>query len=190
MGLAKFALKRTVALVVVVVVAVSGTFLSVHVLRPNRFPDDSRPLPVQLADYLQRALLHFDFGRSWSSSQRPVADLIRDGLPADLWLLGGAVAFGVVVGIAGGAICAANPGSLLARLLQAGGLFFLCAPVYVVGMAMLLMLGSGIAVVHVGFEIPTRYVPMSQSPGRWLGALVVPWIVLGLPLAALCLRMM
>src|SRR3954452_4763933 len=138
MGLAKFALKRTAALVVVVVVAVSGTWLSAPVLRPNRFPDAPRPLPVQLVDYLQRALLHFDLGRSSRAPGRPVSDVVLEGLPADLWLLGGAVAFGLAAGLAGGVVCAARPGSMLSRVLQAIALFFMCAPVYVVGMALLL----------------------------------------------------
>ena len=31
--------------------------------------------------------------------------------------------------------------------------------------------------------------PISQDVGAWLHSLIVPWIVLGLPLAAVCLRM-
>src|SRR3954453_4448434 len=187
--MAKFAFRRTAGLVVVVVVAVSGTWLSAHVLRPNRFPDDERSLPVQLADYLQRLFLHFDLGRSTSVGQRRVSDLVLQGLPADLWLLGGALAFGLIAGLAGGVFCAARSGTLASRALQGAAAFFLCAPVYVVGMALLLSLGSGIALSHVGL-IPTRYVPFGDGPVRWCGALLVPWIVLGLPLAAMCLRMM
>src|SRR3954470_22851208 len=109
MGLGRFALKRVAALVLVVAVALSGTWLIAHVLRSNRFPDDSRPLLVQLGDYLERVFLHFDFGRSTSGSQRPVAELVSQGLPADLWLLGGAALFGVLAGLAGGAFCASRP---------------------------------------------------------------------------------
>src|SRR3954468_22301352 len=187
--MAKFAFKRTAGLVIVVVVAVSGTWLSAHLLRPNRFPDDERPLPVQLADYLQRLFLHFDLGRSTSVGQRRVSDLVLQGLPADLWLLAGALAFGLIAGLAGGVFCAARSGTLASRALQGAAAFFLCAPVYVVGMALLLTLGSGVAISHVGI-VPTSYVPFGQSPWRWFGSLLVPWIVLGLPLAAICLRMM
>jgi peptide/nickel transport system permease protein len=38
--------------------------------------------------------------------------------------------------------------------------------------------------------VPTAYVPFSQSPSAWAGALLVPWLVLGLPLAGVSLRMM
>jgi peptide/nickel transport system permease protein len=189
MGLGRFALKRAAGLVVVVAVAVSGTWLSAHILRPNRFPDDPRPLLVQLGDYLQRAFLHFDFGRSSTVGRRDVADLILAGLPADLYLLAGGIAFGVAVGLGGGVWCAARPGSIAARLLQAGGMLFLCLPVYCVGMALLLLFGSGIAILHIEV-IPTQYTPPGDGTGRWLGSLVVPWMVLGLPLAAVLLRMM
>src|SRR3954451_14263129 len=189
MGLGRFALKRATGLVVVVAVAVSGTWLCAHVLRPNRFPDDPRPLLVQLGDYLERAFLHFDFGRSSSVGQRDVADMILHGLPADLYLLAGGVAFGLAVGLGGGALCAARAGSLVARLLQAGALLFLCLPASVVGVALLLLLGSGIAILHAGI-IPTRYIPLSEDPGRWFASMIVPWMVLGLPLASVCLRMM
>ena len=39
-------------------------------------------------------------------------------------------------------------------------------------------------------HIPTTYVPFAESPLRWAGALLVPWLVLGLPLAGVSLRMM
>ena len=44
----------------------------------------------------------------------------------------------------------------------------------------------------VGFlaHIPTAYVPFSDSPTGWVGALLMPWIVLGLPLFGVALRMM
>jgi peptide/nickel transport system permease protein len=66
---------------------------------------------------------------------------------------------------------------------------FLCAPVYVVGLSLLLLFGAGIAVTGIGF-LPLKYVPFDEDPMRWLGSLITPWIVLGLPLAAVCERMM
>jgi peptide/nickel transport system permease protein len=119
----------------------------------------------------------------------PVADLLREGLPADLWLLGGGMAFGLGLGVAAGTYVGSRPRTLVARAIEAGAMVFLCAPVYVVGLLSLLLFGIGIAIAGVGI-IPTKYVPFGESPVRWLGSLIVPWIVLGLPLAALCERMM
>jgi peptide/nickel transport system permease protein len=58
-----------------------------------------------------------------------------------------------------------------------------------VGLGWLLHFGADIAAAPIG-GIPLRYVDFDTSPSAWLGALIVPWIVLGLPLAAMCLRTM
>ena len=188
-SLAKFALLRLLSVAGVVVMVTAITWLAIHLLRPESFAYDQRHLLVQLGDYLQHAFLHLDLGTSWEDQRAPVAGMLREGLPADLWLLGGGLVFGVVVGVAAGARVAAAPRSAPARLIETVSMIFLCAPVYVVGLALLLLFGSGIAVLGVGF-IPLRYVPFEESPLRWLGSMVVPWIVLGLPVAAVCERMM
>jgi len=190
MPVVRYLLGRVANLSAVVLLVTVATWLSFHVLKPEKFHGDERPLVVQLGDYVQRAVLHLDLGRSWSGSTRPVADIIAARLPADLWLLAGALAFGLVAGIAGGALCAAREGSWVARALEGAAVLFLCTPVYVVGLTLLLLFGRGIAAVKLGVEIPTEYTPLGEHAGRWLGSLVVPWVVLGLPLAALCLRMM
>src|SRR3954454_11405983 len=181
----RFVLRRVASLVLVVVAVTAATWLVVHLLRPNKFPDDPRPLLLQCGDYLQRVFLHLDFGRSWSDGGRPVADLLSEGLPADLWLLAGGLVFGLVGGIAGGTVAAARRGTPSARALEVAAALFLCTPVYVVGLTLLLLFGRGIAIVPVGIEIPTEYTPLAESPAHWLGSLIVPWIVLGLPLAGL-----
>src|SRR3954471_19726081 len=190
MSVVRYLLGRVANLTAVVLLVTVATWLSFHVLKPAKFPPDERPMLVQLGDYVQRAVLHLDLGRSWTGSTRPVAEIIAARLPADLWLLAGALAFGLAAGIAGGALCAAREGTWIARALEAAAVFFLCTPVYVVGLALLLLFGRGIAAVKLGVEIPTEYTPLGEHPGRWLGSLIAPWVVLGLPLAALCLRMM
>jgi peptide/nickel transport system permease protein len=144
---------------------------------------------VQLGDYLQRAFLHLDLGRSWEQPQPAVVDLMREGLPADIWLLLGGLVFGIATGVAAGAYVAAKPRSAAARAIETVAMVFLCAPVYVVGLGLLLLFGAGIAVSGIGV-VPVKYVPFEESPLRWLGSMLVPWIVLGLPLAAVCERMM
>ena len=99
------------------------------------------------------------------------------------------LAFGLVGGLAAGTYVGSRPREPLARAIEAVSMFFLCAPVYVVGLSLLLLFGIGIAVTGIGF-IPLKYVPFEDSPVRWLGSMLVPWIVVGLPLAAVCERMM
>ena len=173
-----------------VVVGVTAlTWLAMRVLRPSWFAGDARPVPVQLGDYLQRDFLHFDLGRTFRPPQDRVADVIRHGLPADLSLLAGGVAFGVCAGTAAGTYCAARRGTALARALEGAAAFFIFAPLYVLGIGLLLLFGSDVALVEIGVHIPRKYVEFGAGPLRWAGSLVVPWILVGLPLAALLLRL-
>ena len=189
LSLGKFVLSR-LATVVIVVVGVTGlTWLAINALRPDLRAGDDRIIFVQLADYLQSAFLHGDFGQS-STSNREVSDLLRQGLPADLCVLVGALVLGLGLGIAGGAYCAAKPRTLWSRLLEGAAALFMIAPVYVIALILLLLFGAGLGMVGFLAHIPTAYVPFSESPLRWAGALLVPWLVLGLPLAGVSLRMM
>jgi peptide/nickel transport system permease protein len=183
----KFVLTRVATVVIVIVGVTALTWLSINALRPDIRAGDDRFIFFALGDYLQSAFLHFDFGSS-RTSRREISDLIRQGLPADLSLLGGALAFGLGAGIAGGAYCAARPRTTWARVLESSAALAMCAPVYVVGLMVLLLFGSGLGMV--GSVIPTTYVPFAESPVRWAGALLAPWIVLALPLAGVSLRMM
>ena len=98
--------------------------------------------------------------------------------------------FGLASGIAGGAYCATRPRTKRARLLETSAALAMCAPVYVVGLLVLLLFGSGLGMVGFLAHIPTAYVSFSDSPTGWAGALLMPWIVLGLPLFGVALRMM
>jgi ABC-type dipeptide/oligopeptide/nickel transport system permease component len=151
----KFVLGR-VASVMIVIVGVTGlTWLSVNALRPDLRAGDDRFILVAFADFLQSAFLHFDFGVSRTGGNREVQDLIRQGLPADLSLLAGGLTVGLIAGIAGGAVCAARPRTFLARALETVAVLFMCAPVYVVALMLLLLFGAGLGlVVESGIAIP------------------------------------
>jgi peptide/nickel transport system permease protein len=188
-SVAKFLIVRLLSVIGVVVMVTAITWLCIHLLRPEPFAGDPRSLLHQLADYLNRAFLHFDFGTSWSRNPKPVAETLRNGLPADLALLAGGMIFGLLVGLIAGTYVGSRPRTAAARGIETLAMFFMCAPVYVVGLSALLVFGVGIALAPFGF-IPLKYVEFSTSPARWFGSLIVPWIVLGLPLAAMCMRMM
>jgi hypothetical protein len=97
---------------------------------------------------------------------------------------------GLLGGIAGGAYCAARPRTKGAWALESAAALCMCTPVYVVALMILLLFGSGLGMVEALAHIPTTYVPLSESPLRWAGALAAPWLVLALPLAGVTLRMM
>jgi peptide/nickel transport system permease protein len=116
--------------------------------------------------------------------------MLADALPADLSLLVGAMIVGSALGIVGGTFCARRPGTLRARVLQALAAIFLCAPVYFVGFLVVLLFAPGVgAPIPIGLVTVNSYQWLGDDPWQWLRALLVPWFVAGLPLAAQCLRM-
>jgi peptide/nickel transport system permease protein len=187
-SLLRFIVTRLLAVAAVVVSAASITFLMLRLLRPERFPP-SPSVPRQLLDYLDRVFLHYDFGISDDRYGGPVSQILSKGLPADVALLAGGMLVGLLMGAAGGAVCAARPQSLAARVLGAAAAFFIIAPVYWVGLMLILTFGAGFGQIPIPFFKTNVYAPISQDPLAWLQALFVPWIVVGLPLAAMCLRM-
>jgi len=179
-----FALRRLFAAVLLAVAVSALTFLTLHGLYPEAF-GDTRPLLVECFHFLVTTFVHFDLGQDGQ-----VAEEIGRGLGADFSLLLGALAFGVLAGMAGGVVCARHPGSWRARVLHISALLALCTPVYVLGMAAILLFKPGIsAPLPIGLLPYHGYVPFLDNPLKWLHALVVPWVIAGLPLAAVCMRM-
>lgn len=168
------------------------TWVMLHTLRPEAWALDERATLVQFGDYLQRVFLHGDFGLSWEpfGAGRPVGDFLRAQVGHDLWLLGGGLLLGLAGGIAGGALCAAQAGTLPARAIETLASVLLCTPPYVMGLSLLLLFGAGIETIDIGIGIPTNHVEMSESLSGWLGSMIAPWIVLALPWGAFVLRMM
>jgi peptide/nickel transport system permease protein len=173
----------------VVVGVAAFTWVLLYAMRPSLFPDEPSA-PEQLGRFLERAFLHFDFDRARSGSAREVNELVREGLPADIVLFAGGLATGLALGVAAGLFCGLRRRSLATRAIETLATIAISAPVYVVGLTLLLLLGTDIGDVDIGLSIPVEYVPFGEGPLRWLGSIVVPWLVLGLPLAGLCVRTM
>jgi ABC-type dipeptide/oligopeptide/nickel transport system permease component len=184
-----FAARRLVAAFLIAVLVSAITFVMLHVLRPESF-FDPRSLPVQLGDYLWSAFTQFDLGTSYQPPFRPVGELIVERLGADLSLFLGAGVFGVVAGMAGGVVCARHPRSLRAHVLGFLATVAMCAPVYWVALLVILLFGRGIGLL-IGIPIVDTgvYEPLRSNPIAWFGGLLVPWMVAGAPLAAMCLRL-
>jgi peptide/nickel transport system permease protein len=57
-------------------------------------------------------------------------------------------------------------------------------------MMLILVFGKSVgAPVPLAIVAPNSYAALTDDPLRWLNALLVPWLVVGAPLAAMCLRM-
>ncbi len=186
---AVYVARRALSVVIVTVALSSLTFLMLHVLTPESF-DDSRPVYVELADYLNRFFLHLDWGNSVTPPFLPVRHMLADAVPADIALLVGAMVFGTLLGIAGGLLCVRVRGTIFARLIELLATLALCAPVYFIGFLTILLFAPSIdAPIPIPLVIVNSYKGLTDDPVQWLHALIVPWIVAGLPLAAMCLRM-
>jgi peptide/nickel transport system permease protein len=188
-SLPAFILTRLLAVLAVLLAVTVITFLMLHLLRPEAWAGDPRSTWTQLVDYLEGVFLHWDFGQSWDRQGRPVAEYLNSRIPADVSLLAGGLVVGTVAGLAGGAVCATRPRSFAARVLELLAAFFICAPVYWVGLMLILTFGAGFGVLPVPFFETNVYAGITENPGDWLRSLIVPWLVLGAPLFALVLRM-
>jgi len=148
-------------------------------------------LPDIAADYAVQTYWHFDLGVSGSYYGTPVSEVVWFTLPADLAMVFGGVASGVLIGLAGGLVCATLPGSWLARILHLLAAFVLSVPPYWLGFMALIFFAPGTGYV---LELPfvsalMDYEDLTEHPLGWLKALWLPWILVGLPLAAGVLRM-
>jgi peptide/nickel transport system permease protein len=86
--------------------------------------------------------------------------------------------------------CASRPRSRGARLLEAAAMLGLCAPVYVVGLGLLMLFTPTFGLLHVPWLFdPNSYASPLDRPLDWLRSLAVPWLVAAVPLAAGCLRL-
>jgi peptide/nickel transport system permease protein len=194
-GLARRILFAPVVLVAVAVVLYGG----LRILRPDLYPGD--PLLSGIVHDLDRALLHLDLGCAppggTGSGARPsgkclpVRVLWQRSMAADIWLLVGSIVIGGVGGVLGGLWCAGHPRAPASRALQAGAALAYCAPVYAVGLALLLLFSPDVGFVHVPFffDAEPRWASPLSDPWTWLRTLLVPWLVLAAPLAGMCLRL-
>jgi peptide/nickel transport system permease protein len=92
--------------------------------------------------------------------------------------------------VLGGVVCVRRPRSFVSRALEVFAAVALCAPVYFVGLMVIFVFGPSVGgPIPVFLVTVNTYVGLTEDPLTWLHALLVPWIVAGLPLAAMSLRM-
>jgi peptide/nickel transport system permease protein len=187
-----FVVRRLLSAVAVVVGAGALVFSVFYAIRPERISDGTG-YPHQLVHFLDRAFLHFDLGTSSDRllSFQPVAPLLRHSLPADLSLVAGGLVVGAAIGIALGALAARRRGTLMGRGLDVFAAFGMSAPVYWVGaMAVVFFHPEVGRFARLPISKPNTYEPLTHDPLAWLQSLWLPWLILGLPLAAITMRMM
>ena len=174
-------------------VAVAALVFSVfYAFRPERISDGTG-FPHQLLHFLDRAFLHLDLGTSWDRqlSFQPIAPLLRHSFPADLSLVAGGLIVGGAFGIFLGAVATKRRGTLAGRALDGFAAFGMSAPVYWVGAMFIVFFHPQVGLfARLPISTPNTYEPLTKDPWQWLQSLWLPWIVLGLPLAAITMRML
>jgi peptide/nickel transport system permease protein len=185
------ALARRIAFAPIVFLAVAAClYLILRVLRPDLYPGEA-VLAGAIGD-VGSVVLHFDLGCASSLPGCPeLAVLWRRAAPADLWLLAGALVLGTGLGVLGGLWCAGHPRTLGAKALHVLAAVAYCAPVYVVGLGLLYLFNPEFGRFHVPwfFDADARWVSPWTNPWTFLRLYLVPWLVLGAPLAGMALRM-
>ena len=154
----------------------------IRLLRPETYGGGQNLLVGTWQD-VNRELLHLGMGGP---------DLKRDwlaGMWVDVYLLAGGVAVSLGLGVAGGLWCAARPRSRASRGIESVAMLFLCAPPYVVALGLLLLFASwGALPVPFFFDVHV-YAPPLEDPWTFLRSMLVPWFVVGAPLAGQFLRL-
>lgn len=174
----------------VAAVIVAAPCLSYVVLGTLREGD---PLWTRIGDlprYVWVTFVHGELGYS-GPFQKSLLSAVLDGLPCDVALLVGGLVLGVALGLATGLLCGARRGSALDRTFAIGSAAALSIPIYWFGFAVLALFAPQSGEV---LQIPFLswyggYRSLTDDPLAWLQSLWVPWVVLSLPLAAMCHRM-
>jgi peptide/nickel transport system permease protein len=133
-----------------------------------------RPLPVQYADFLYKAV-HFDFGSSYSN-KIPVKELVMQAFPVTLKLGFFSLLFAAVFGITVGTVSAVFRGKIIDRIVMLLAMLQISMPVF--WFAMLL---------QILFGLNLRLLPVSgMTHPLWM---VLPVTVLGLRWGAMSARL-
>jgi peptide/nickel transport system permease protein len=171
----------------VVLIAPSLSYVVLGALR------NGTPLWTLVSDlprYLSDTFLHLRLGYS-GDFQKPLSDVMFDGLPVDLALLAGGLVLGVGTGLATGLASSKRRGQTLDHALTLGSSAALSIPIYWFGFAVLALFApqSGYLLQIPFVSRYHGYVSLTDDPLRWFQSLWLPWVVLAVPLAAMCHRM-
>jgi peptide/nickel transport system permease protein len=183
-------LLRTAEGIAVVAITAAFALAIPRWARPDLYPGETGPGGV--AHAIGDALFHLDFGLACGWPGCPsVHEMWSRGYAADISMLFGTLAIGIVGGFALGVWCAARAGSRRARFVENAASVLYCAPVYIIGFGTLLLFHGtfGAFPVPYFFDAAPVWASPFESPWDWFRTMLVPWLVAAAPLAAMCLRL-
>jgi peptide/nickel transport system permease protein len=148
-----------------------------------------RPFYVQYLKYLDRLVLHFDFGYSYQNNVS-VKSQIFDRLPATAALSVGGMIIWLIVGLPIGIIAALKHGRWIDKAAMGTALVAISAPVYWLGLVSLYLFSKDIGKIPI-FDGAGTY-PSSgnilTAPGQVIPSLILPCMVLAASFAAIYAR--
>jgi peptide/nickel transport system permease protein len=127
-------------------------------------------------------VLRGDLGRSWINNF-PVAELIRQKLPATIALAVGSMTVAVLIAFPLGILSALRPGSWIDRFTGLYSGLMLAIPTFWLGVLLVLVVS-----LRLGWLPPSGYVPFSEDPLGAIRLLLLPSLTLGAYLSAIFAR--
>jgi peptide/nickel transport system permease protein len=127
-------------------------------------------------------VLRGDLGRSWINNF-PVADLIKQKLPATIALAAGSMAIAVLIAVPMGILPALRPGGWIERAAALYNGLMLAIPTFWLGVLLVLVVS-----LRLGWLPPSGYVPFREDPLQSLKLLILPSFTLGAYLSAIFAR--
>jgi peptide/nickel transport system permease protein len=192
-ALARFLLRRLLGIAVLAWATTAATFALLRVGIPNPGIDAaiSRQLgPGQPAVWQYfHYLLHLLHGNLGQSLAQPVSvnTILGQAIPPTLSLLAGGMVLWLTAGVLAGAVSALRPGSWTDRIATAGVLAALSIPSFLLA---LLLLAVFAHLARAGnLWLQPGYVGISESPGQWLGRMILPWIAIAAAQAGVTARL-
>ena len=184
-----FAVRRALSMAAVLLAIIVLTYGAARVLEPKLYGGQD-VLSGTWRDVVG-VVAHFDFGDACMIPGCPhISTVFARTYAVDLWLLVGGLVAGVIGGFAGGVLCALWPRSLVARVLDGLAALAYCTPVYVVGLGLLLLFEPTFGIWHLPlFLEPGSYAGATENPWDFFRTMLVPWLIVGAPLAGICLRL-
>lgn len=192
-SLARFLLRRLLGIAVLAWAATAATFALLRVGIPNPGIDAAlsqqlgpgQPAVWQYVHYLQH-LLHGNLGQSLV---QPVSvnTILGQAVPPTLSLMVGGMVLWLTAGVLVGAVSALRPGSWTDRIATAGVLAALSVPAFLLALLLLAVFAHLAKAGNLWLQ--PGYVGISQSPGQWLGRMILPWIAIAAGQAGVTARL-
>ncbi|MFH5797071.1 ABC transporter permease [Haladaptatus sp. CMAA 1911] len=143
----------------------------------------NQPLYVQYLDWLKE-MLTLQFGQSLSTGQ-PVSTLVSQAAPKTLSIAILAIIIGLGVAVPTGILSATRKGEPMDYLATVTAFLGVSMPAFFVGILLALVFGVWLNLLPV-----FGYTPPSEGIRPWLESVLLPGIAVGLPYAAVVMRMM